>query len=425
MANYLDLNGTTDVVGRIKAKLNEKASNDDVQLVVDELALKANKEDIKYYTHDVNTIDGGYGIVVNPPTSIETEAVDWGSGETLTFFEDEQYQYNLPSGTKLYFNLNKKEFLTGGNWYIKNNSNNERIAFGVDSSYNFMIYEINSDYIKVYSEENEITEINKNYDVNTIHFEFVDETLVYYTEAFGSRPTMWMLYYTDGDRYSKGVYVDDNNTLTKIATKSDIPNAYSKGETDTKLTNLQDEIYENVAPKNFNYLSSTEEDAIILNPSSTTKTMIFQPSTLTSVAVGDGVKLRFTYSLSYMQTYKFADANGNYFQFKNGDTITDYTTSGLTMEDLSIITYKPDGTKVTFGEGLDFNKCTYVLQKSSSFAITNISSKTDKTYVTVKTEYDNGLYERQNSGDLVKIPTMEDIDEKIGDINNALETIIG
>lgn len=424
MANYLDLNGTTDVVGRIKAKLNEKASNDDVQLVVDELALKANKEDTKYYTHDVSTIDGGYGIVVNPTTSNETEEFSW-AGEYLTFFEDEQYMYNLPSGTKLYFNLDEKEYLTDGKWYIKNNSNNKRISFGVDSSYNFMMYEINSDYVKVYSDGVEIMEINKNYDLDNISFEFVDETLVYYNDAFGSHPTMWLLYYTEGGRYSKGVYVDDNNTLTKIATKSEIPNAYSKGETDTKLTKLQDDIYKNVAPPNFNYLSSAEEDAIILNPTSNTKTMIFQPSTLTSVSVGDGVKLSFTYSLSYMQTYKFADANGNYFQFKNGDTITDYTTSGLTMEDLSIITYKPDGTQVTFGEGLDFNKCTYVLQKSSSFAITNISSRTDKTYITVNTEYDNGLYERQGYGDLVKIPTMEDIDEKIGDINNALETIIG
>lgn len=424
MANYLDLNGTTDVVGRIKAKLNEKASNDDVQLVVDELALKANKEDTRYYTHDVNTIDGGYGIVVNPTTSVETELVNWG-GEYLKFFEDEEDTYILPSGTKLYFNLDEKIYLTNGDWYINNKSNDKKIGFGVDTSYNFVMYNIQSDYIKVYSDGVEITEINKNYDVDTISFEFVDESLVYYNQSFGSRPTMWMLYYTEGGRYNKGVYVDDNNTLAKIATKSDIPNAYSKTETDTKLTNLQNDIYNNVAPNNFNYSSSIKGNAIILNPTSNTKTMIFQPSTLTSVSVGDGVKISFTYSLSYMQTYKFADANGNYFQFKNGDTITDYTTSGLTMEDLSIITYKPNGEQVTFGEGLDFNKCTYVLQKSSSFAITNISSKTDETYVTVNTAYDNGLYERQDYGNLVKIPTMEDIDEKIGDINNALETIIG
>lgn len=49
MANYLDLNGTTDVVNRLKGRINEKASNEDVQLIVDELALKANKSEIKVY----------------------------------------------------------------------------------------------------------------------------------------------------------------------------------------------------------------------------------------------------------------------------------------------------------------------------------------------------------------------------------------
>lgn len=49
MANYLDLNGTTDVVNRLKGRINEKASNEDVQLIVDELALKADKADIKVY----------------------------------------------------------------------------------------------------------------------------------------------------------------------------------------------------------------------------------------------------------------------------------------------------------------------------------------------------------------------------------------
>jgi hypothetical protein len=426
MANYLDLNGTTDVVGRIKAKLNEKASNDDVQLVVDELALKANKEDIKYYTHDVDTIDGGYGIVVNPTTSTKTEAVNWGGGETLTLFEDEQYGHNLPSGTKLYFNLDEKEYLTEGGWYIKNNSNNKRISFYVNSSYKFWIDSTNDwNYVKVYSDGVQINETQKQYDVDTIHFEFVDESLVYYAESFGSRPTIWCMYYTEGDRYSKGVYVDDNNTLAKIATKSEIPNAYSKSETDTKLTNLQDDIYQNVAPLNFSYQTYTKEDAIVLNPNNVASTYTFSPSTLSTFSVGDGVTMKFTFSLSYMQSYKFADANGNYFTFKNGDTITNYTTSGLTMEDLSIITYKSDGTQVTFGDGLDFNKCTYALQKSSSFAITNTDSKTDKTTVNINTVYDNGLYERQGYGKLVKIPTMEDIDEKIGDINNALETIIG
>lgn len=57
MANYLDLNGTTDVVGRLKGSINEKASNDDVQLIVDELALKADKTEVEAVKERVDEIE--------------------------------------------------------------------------------------------------------------------------------------------------------------------------------------------------------------------------------------------------------------------------------------------------------------------------------------------------------------------------------
>lgn len=653
MANYLDLNGTTDVVGRIKAKLNEKASNDDVQLVVDELALKANKEDVKYYTHDVDTIDGGYGIVVNPPTSTKTEAVNWEGGSTLTLFEDEQYRYNLPSGTKLYFNLDKKEYLTNGDWCIRNQSNNEQIAFSIDTSYKFKLTYVNDwDYIKVYSDKVQIVEIQKDYDLDTIHFEFVDESLVYYTESLGSRPTMWCEYYTEGDRYSKGVYVDDNNTLAKIATKSEIPNAYSKSETDTQIKRAKEELndqinfvqrdinnkyipaifnkqpidvgdsnnnsfyiynaivpftflstlsltnmfidkavnrlmkdydmvviqfncltdgnktqiiggnlsvfvtlsgttvtltasgsnslslkingtvytinsssslsfnksikylpilvltnndwsntyywvsdafneyrymkkvnstsennlklswynkfdlvltngysqciyptvygthfyacgkayklgYVNgtpiastttanniqVAPNNFGYQSSAQSNAVILNPTDIMTKYYFKPNTITNITISKPVRLENNFNVE--ENYKFTDSNGNYFTFTYGYEISNYVTNGLTMEDLFIYTYDSDGNQVTFGDGITTFENTFKLEKSSAFSIDNVDYPTYTSILNVIASYDTGLYEKQNGGDLVKIPTMDDIDEKIGDINNALETIIG
>lgn len=66
MANYLDLNGTTDIVGRVKSLLNQKASNDDVQFVVDELALKADASN----TYTKTEIDDMIGTINNELTAI-------------------------------------------------------------------------------------------------------------------------------------------------------------------------------------------------------------------------------------------------------------------------------------------------------------------------------------------------------------------
>lgn len=66
MANYLDLNGTTDIVGRIKSLLNQKASNDDVQVVVYELALKADASN----TYTKTEIDDMIGTINNELTTI-------------------------------------------------------------------------------------------------------------------------------------------------------------------------------------------------------------------------------------------------------------------------------------------------------------------------------------------------------------------
>lgn len=66
MANYLDLNGTTDIVGRIKSLLNQKASNDDVQFVVDELEYKVDVENV--YTKE--EIDDMIGTINNELTTI-------------------------------------------------------------------------------------------------------------------------------------------------------------------------------------------------------------------------------------------------------------------------------------------------------------------------------------------------------------------
>jgi hypothetical protein len=66
MATYLDLNGTTDIVGRVKSLLNQKASNDDVQVVVGELALKANASD----TYTKTEIDDMIGTINNELTTI-------------------------------------------------------------------------------------------------------------------------------------------------------------------------------------------------------------------------------------------------------------------------------------------------------------------------------------------------------------------
>ena len=112
MANYLDLNGTTDVVGRLKAKIAEKASNDDVQLIVDEVTLKADISKIGkingqtiydngditvsgsdgHFKYNTDSVDDNNGIVVNP-----TAVPKWTKikGTSFTLTKDIKYYMNF------------------------------------------------------------------------------------------------------------------------------------------------------------------------------------------------------------------------------------------------------------------------------------------------------------------------------------------
>lgn len=170
MANYLDLNGTTDVVGRLKAKIAEKASNDDVQVIVDEVTLKADISKIgkingqEIYDNGDITVSGSDGHF-----KYNTDELDDNSGITVFPNGYDKYTYitlttsetELPYQTPLNF-----KNVADGTYYVTKSGymgqttvvkSGNTLTFTADMVYNYLpLYKSDlssriSDYSKSYT----------------------------------------------------------------------------------------------------------------------------------------------------------------------------------------------------------------------------------------------------------------------------------
>lgn len=240
MANYLDLDGTTDVVGRIKAKLNDKASNDDVQVIVDELALKADIEKIGkingqaiydngditisdgHFKYNSNSVDDSNGIVVNP-----SEIPIW-TKTTLA----ENSQLYMEQGVKYYMNFN-----ANGNYELKDYSDalcytTFTITDGVIGNFvsgkNDFLFNWGIFYDK---DGNVITDKTKSYNLNEVYlmksnmdwdYTVVDQETVFATVS-----------YADGE---KGAFSVVDGEFSKLATNDYVDEKI--GDINNVLTNI-------------------------------------------------------------------------------------------------------------------------------------------------------------------------------------------
>lgn len=240
MANYLDLDGTTDVVGRIKAKLNDKASNDDVQVIVDELTLKADIEKIGkingqaiydngditisdgHFKYSDTTVDDNNGIVVNP-----SEIPNW----TKTTLEESNV-LPMQKGVKYYMNFNGNgkyvfKYYNEGTCYTQFTITDGVIGNFVSGKSDFLfVYGIFYD-----KDGNEITDKTKSYNLNEVYlmksdmdwsYTVVDQNTVFATVS-----------YADGE---KGAFSVVDGTFSKLATNDYVDEKI--GDINNVLTNI-------------------------------------------------------------------------------------------------------------------------------------------------------------------------------------------
>lgn len=230
MANYLDLNGTTDVVNRIKAKINDKVSIDDMQMVVDELAFKANIEDTKYYTHNTNTIDGGYGIIVNPTEVQRTTKVV--GGEKIKLLPNTKYYFDETYATTMYGKTYTISF------YIEGGTGVALCKFELLSGGLFYLIDADKLFIKFYTTEfggttSDISIGQGGMKTKYVYFELTKSGAE--DELIQSDTTLPTLYLKSTETLENGVYVDNNQNIAKIATTDD---TYTKTEIDEKIGDI-------------------------------------------------------------------------------------------------------------------------------------------------------------------------------------------
>ena len=212
MANYLDLNGTTDVVGRLKAKIAEKASNDDVQLIVDEVTLKADISKIGkingqtiydngditvsgsdgHFKYNSSKLDDNSGVTVFPNGYSELTDVTITSSYTEMPYQIKFSFKNTPDGT---YYVTKSDYM-GQTTIVKSG---DTLTFTAETMYNYLpLYKADlSSWISDYS---------KSYNV--------DEVVLYSTDGsidvLASTPDLTIGQI--GKTYDAGVfYVKDNN----------------------------------------------------------------------------------------------------------------------------------------------------------------------------------------------------------------------
>lgn len=174
MANYLDLNGTTDVVGRLKAKIAEKASNDDVQIIVDEVTLKADISKIgkingqEIYDNGDITVSGGDGHFKYNTDSVDDDngiVVFPNSYDIYTYFTLTSSETELPYKTPLNF-----KNVADGTYYITQNGymgqatvvkSGDTLTFTAETMYNYLpLYKSDlSEYISDYSKSYTVDEV--------------------------------------------------------------------------------------------------------------------------------------------------------------------------------------------------------------------------------------------------------------------------
>lgn len=496
MANYLDLNGTTDVVNRIKAKLNEKASNDNVQVVVDELALKADKEEIKTYS-GIQLIEAKANecIVLNEFVPLMDSYWETGNGA----------KYFITS-----FNPKGNACIDGQTILLKvselpNYDNDEKIAlysyykenlFNMDYKATVYIsYSTKEQMIYLFVGDISMPLKESGFNVGTltdvggrsVNLRAISSSS--YAQPFDHATNDYIMLQLSGTELQYCTWVLesayrpktglDNETATIGGTSYDTTKNKISGRTyaikgstyrdydfaDNEFLSFTDKgVKKNkfigtvngeklcntytanikTAPKNYKYAEfATTSNSVVINP---TQETTGETIPYVDQMVSQKSYRRFAHSTDDYYTFdKNSSMMGWVYTLMERDTaksvsftadvdtddnfiISGYTDTGM-FSTLGINFYDvTTNEQITFADGVKFSDIYFKVETQDVYlAVDNYNginlTKHGKTY-------ENGVYQNIN-GTISKIASTDDvytkteIDEKIGDINNALTTIIG
>lgn len=195
MANYLDLNGTTDVVGRLKGSINEKASNDDVQLIVDELALKADKTEVEAVKERVDEIEAYKFPNV---TIFGTPQISNGQMSGFSNMNYAQFPFLVDfKGQRFEINMC---FTTGENVTEQQNI--------IDSQFGLAMAVRNGKFVIAMSSNGTTWDMGEHVGIVS-----VSPMATYYVKLTWDGSAYDLLYSTDKSTYSTDIHVVNSNTL--------------------------------------------------------------------------------------------------------------------------------------------------------------------------------------------------------------------
>lgn len=470
MANYLDLNGTTDVVGRIKAKLNEKASNDDVQVVVDELALKANKEDIHTYTEiSPFEIDDDYALIINPLTSsINYTDSDYyksiniygkkvlndqwvGIKEISTDADNptpilrakvegygtvEAYMYLSDSKTLTYKNkiIENPQGISSGyiSWLQCNTSK-------ISPAFQFSFEETQQQFVAgeditfpMFFNPNTPAETLNDAKIEITYIIPEDKTFIYANpnrQFYVSLKEKNKVEQIDMKSIDFSFYSDGHEIIQKARLGSNSRSNYYINRVngyqvlDQRSTPIQ------VGDENFRANISkgdiTTTNGLIIDPKQDMTFMAIEGMWMEYQLTDEDKTKHWFFNVAQDNYWYEFDNYAVEFKCENGKW--DYGRgwfNGLTIR------YVADDSDTGFTDfsglvNVDIDSVYFDFSGVTSFTVNQTPNDTTKVFYYKGESYDNGVYYLSTDGSLSKLATASDIDEKIGDINNALTTIIG